>query len=279
MSGFFRGRIDFGNDVIVNSVGYRDIFILKFDKDGNPVYGKQAGGSGSNRADCISVNKYSEVFLSGNYNSNAMFDTIIAPGTGSINSFITKISPDNPYSVFHLRLIQEGFYNHGKDNLRMNDTVHVYLRNSTSPYGEVDHSVGIADKNTFEGTYYFHNVVTGNYYVKIKHRNTIETWSAIPLHFVNLHSTNYDFISSQNKAYGDNLVSVNKSPVRFALFSGDVNQDGIIDASDLTAIDNDAMIFNSGYIFTDVTGDGTTDASDASVTENNAVQFVSKIVP
>lgn len=279
MSGFFRGSIDFGNNVMVSTTGYKDIMILKYDKNGIPAYVKKAGGSGSNRTDCISVNKFSELFISGNYYSNAVFDTIIAPGSGSINSFITKISPDNPYSILQLRVIQQGFYNPGKDNLRMNDTVHVYLRNSASPYAEIDHSTGIADKNTFEGTHYFHNAGTGNYFLQIKHRNSIETWSANPVHFENVQSTDYDFTVSQDKAYGNNLVRVKESPVRFALFSGDVNQDGIIDASDMTGIDNDSFNFMSGYISTDITGDGICDAADAATADNNAAQFVGKIVP
>ena len=63
------------------------------------------------------------------------------------------------------------------------------------------------------------------------------------------------------------------------VYSGDVNQDDIIDASDIGLIDNDAFNFVSGYIPTDLTGDGTADGSDASIADNNAWNFVSVIRP
>ena len=42
-------------------------------------------------------------------------------------------------------------------------------------------------------------------------------------------------------AYGNNEIQVDNSPYNvFAFYSGDVNQDGTIDASDVSAVDNDA---------------------------------------
>lgn len=38
------------------------------------------------------------------------------------------------------------------------------------------------------------------------------------------------------------------------MYSGDVNQDGTVDASDVSIIDNDAANFAGGYIVTDLTG-------------------------
>lgn len=62
---------------------------------------------------------------------------------------------------------------------------------------------------------------------------------------------NYDFTNSIDKAYGNNLKNVDNSPVRFAIYNGDVNQDGIIDISDNELIENDAKDFVSGYVKTD----------------------------
>ncbi len=55
--------------------------------------------------------------------------------------------------------------------------------------------------------------------------------------------------------------------MRFAIYSGDVNQDGIIDASDISAIEN--AVGTTGYVTTDLTGDDFVDASDISIVENN----------
>lgn len=89
----------------------------------------------------------------------------------------------------------------------------------------------------------------------------------------------YDFYSAANKAYGDNQIRVDNSPVTYALYSGDVNQDGTIDLGDGSLIDNDATNFVSGYAATDVNGDGIVDVADAVFADNNALNFISRITP
>ncbi|MGB3016896.1 MAG: hypothetical protein WBC65_03750, partial [Ignavibacteria bacterium] len=66
---------------------------------------------------------------------------------------------------------------------------------------------------------------------------------------------------------------------RWTIFSGDVNQDGIIDATDTGLIDNDAFAFVSGYLVTDLNGDNFADATDLGIAENNSFNFVSVIRP
>jgi hypothetical protein len=65
----------------------------------------------------------------------------------------------------------------------------------------------------------------------------------------------------------------------YCIYSGDVNLDGTIDASDVSSIDNDASNFLSGYVATDLTGDSFVDGSDFSIADNNAFSFVSVIRP
>ena len=42
----------------------------------------------------------------------------------------------------------------------------------------------------------------------------------------------YDFTSANTQAYEDNMIQVDAPPVNFAIYSGDVNQDGVVDGSD-----------------------------------------------
>ena len=101
-------------------------------------------------------------------------------------------------------------------------------------------------------------------------------------HYRQLCSTNtinYNFSNLSNKAFGNNQLQVDASPVRFAIYSGDVNQDGTIDLTAGSQIDNDAFNFVSGYLPTDVNGDDVTDLADAVYADNNAFNFVSKITP
>ena len=88
-----------------------------------------------------------------------------------------------------------------------------------------------------------------------------------------IEASTYDFTSGANRAYGDNQVQVNNSPLKFAIYGGDINQDGIVDAGDLSLVDNDAFNSVSGYVKTDVTGDNFVDGSDLSIVDNNAFQW------
>jgi hypothetical protein len=67
--------------------------------------------------------------------------------------------------------------------------------------------------------------------------------------------------------------------VRYAIYGGDVNQDGTVDATDVSAIDNDAANFIGGYVVTDLTGDEFVDGTDFAIADNNAANFVSVVRP
>jgi len=65
----------------------------------------------------------------------------------------------------------------------------------------------------------------------------------------------------------------------YALFGGDVTQDGSIDASDMAAIDNDASHFLFGYHDSDCDGNGPTDIVDMSIVDNNTQLQIFKDTP
>ena len=81
---------------------------------------------------------------------------------------------------------------------------------------------------------------------------------------------------STSQAFGSNTKNVGGTAV---IFSGDVNQDGGIDASDMIAVDNDNAVFASGYLSTDVDGSGSVDASDMIIVDNNNAAFIGTILP
>ncbi|MBK8983730.1 MAG: hypothetical protein IPM38_15775 [Ignavibacteria bacterium] len=185
-----------------------------------------------------------------------------------------------PTANANIKVIPEGFYNPFSEKLNMRDTVRVYLHNVTSPYAIVDSGKSVIDSVTFSGSFIFSNAPNGTYYLAVKHRNTIETWSkAGGESITNGGTLNYDFTNLITKAYGNNMIQADASPVRFAIYSGDVNQDGTVDLADGSLIDNDAFNFASGYISTDVNGDGIVDVADAVYADNNGFNFVGKITP
>ena len=122
------------------------------------------------------------------------------------------------------------------------DTARVYLRNNTSPYAVVDSGkVYLTTSGTASITY--NNAVNGvNYYFQVKHRNTMETWSKSPGSSFVSSALSYDFyFCLHRRHFGNNMILIDAAPVAFGLYGGDVDQDGIIDASDVSTVDNGAF--------------------------------------
>jgi hypothetical protein len=80
-----------------------------------------------------------------------------------------------------------------------------------------------------------------------------------------------------NNAYGDNQAQV--EPGVFAIYSGDLNQDGFIDVFDFPIFDADNAAFASGYVVSDLNGDGFVDVFDYPVYDANNAAFVSLVRP
>lgn len=195
-------------------------------------------------------------------NDSAVFDDVIIPGSA--------------LATLNLKTIVEGLYNNVTDRLNLKDTLTAEIRNSVSPYNLIDSASAVVDSLTFTGIFIYEGLPEGNYFITVRFRNGIETWSKMPVTFLQSSSTEYDFTDSSEKAFGNNLLLKGS---RYCIYSGDINQEGIIDASDLSGIDNDASEFASGYLNTDLNGDFVVDASDALIAENNASNFISKITP
>jgi hypothetical protein len=180
----------------------------------------------------------------------------------------------------NIKMIPEGFYNPASNMLNSGDTVRAYLHSVIVPYGIVDSAVATIDQFSLTGTFKFAGASDGLYYVAVRHRNSIETWSKPGgENIINGSTVNYDFTDLISKAFGNNMIQIDSSPVLFAVYSGDINQDGTVDATDVSTIDNDAANFVGGYVVTDLTGDNFVDGTDFAIADNNAANFVSVISP
>jgi len=181
--------------------------------------------------------------------------------------------------TLNITVVMQGFYEPNVNLMRLSDTVQAYLRNSTSPYAIVDSARGIISAMTFNGSFILENATTGTYYLVVKHRNTIETWSSGTISYTPGQTFSYNFTTSAAQAFGANQIQVDASPLRFGIYSGDVTQDGFIDGNDGALIDNDALNFVIGYVATDLTGNGVVDGNDGAIVQNNAFNFISAIRP
>lgn len=156
------------------------------------------------------------------------------------------------------------------------DTVSVLIRNAAAPYDINDSSRGYIDP-TGTVTLNYSNILNGvNYYLVVKHRNSIETWSRSGGEVFTGSVLNYDLTTSASQAYGSNQKLVGS---KYSVFTGDVNQEGSTDLTDIITIYNDAGIFASGYINTDLNYDNLADLTDIIYAYNNSSIFVAVVRP
>jgi len=157
--------------------------------------------------------------------------------------------------------------------LNSRDTVRILLANSTSPYAKVDSVDAVLDSLTYTATGTMQNAANGSYFVVVKHRNSIETWSASAQTFAKGATTTYDFTSAASQAYGGNQVSLGGG--LYGIYNGDNNQDGYVDPLDLSLVDQDSFNYMAGRsLSTDVNGDGFVDPLDLSITDQNSFNYV-----
>ncbi len=155
------------------------------------------------------------------------------------------------------------------------DQINIELHNS-SDYSIIEHvATNVMLSTTGAASVTIPSELGGNYYITIRHRNSVETTSASPVSFAGA-VTSYAF-DLPAKAFGGNLLEMIDG--YFVIFGGDVNQDGTIDTGDGTPIDNDQFFFISGYVVTDVNGDGTVDTADGTIVDNNQFFFVGSVLP
>lgn len=199
------------------------------------------------------------------YNTNQVWVTSFGNGI--------KVGYTIPQTVsLNITLGIEGLRNGA---IQVQDTVRIYLRNSSSPFNAVD-SAKTHLNSSGSSSVSFPIAIGGNYYIQIKQRNALESWSSAAVGFVNGTVTNYDFTTSQSQTFGNN--SVLKSGI-YCIYSGDINHDGYINLDDVIGINNDAAFFVNGYTVTDINGDNIIDLNDILIASNNSGNFVSLIRP
>jgi hypothetical protein len=187
--------------------------------------------------------------------------------------------------MLHTVLLLQGYYdaagymfsaltNQGAGtNTNIVDSVTVELHDSVYPYALLQ-SIKVPMLIDGSLSCYF-TIPAGSYYVAVKHRNSIETWSSAPV----LTGTNavYNFTTGASKAYGNNMIEVESG--RWAFFTGELNADENVDLLDYTLLENDINGFASGYLASDINGDGNVDLLDSPMMEANINSFIFSAKP
>lgn len=215
------------------------------------------GGSGKGDASA----KIKNTYLSG---------TILSNVNLTVNAFLEGLYDGNN------GMYSAPFNANGITPANIADTIIIELRADVYPFDllysskvTIDIS-GLADINLPTTT------IDSSYYVVIKHRNSIETWSASAFRVIPVGS-NYNFKNAANKAYGYNLSNLGNGV--FAIYSGDINQDGSIDFADYPSLDITSQNGVLGYDANDLNGDASVDFADYPILDINSNNGIISIRP
>jgi hypothetical protein len=190
-------------------------------------------------------------------------------------------------SIVNLKLNIQGYYDADADAMRPVmanqgvgtsttdvDDITVELRDSITNALVVSVTARLHTDGTATAT--FGTAPSGSFYIAVKHRNSLETWSATP-QSVGSTALTYDFTTAANKAYGNNMIQLESGVYGF--YSGDINQDGFIESQDFSPLTNDSDNFSEGYLSTDLNGDGFVESQDFPILVNNSDNFVETTHP
>jgi hypothetical protein len=155
------------------------------------------------------------------------------------------------------------------------DTVTIELRNSSTPFTLIDQSK-ILLSSSGTGSANFNSAENNTpYYLVLKHRNSLETWSATTQTF-DSGTMLYDFTSSSGKAFGNNLKLING---KWCIYSGDVNQDGFIETADVSSVFVNGINGVTGYTNSDLNGDLITNEEDINLAFQNNIIGLQTMAP
>jgi hypothetical protein len=130
--------------------------------------------------------------------------------------------------------------------------------------------------------------MSGNYYIIIRHRQSVETWSASTVSFSGS-SVSYDFTTAATQAYGNNEKRLVLESNIYGIYGGDIkssagSQDGYVDIFDNNSVFNQAQLSAYGYIPEDLTSmtggpEGYVDIFDMALVFNNMQMAVGMNTP
>jgi len=138
----------------------------------------------------------------------------------------------------------------------------------------VDYATGYIVYGSSTEEYFFSNAVVNNttaYRLQCLTATNEESWSSGTVLFTP--DASYNFASASD-IYGSNGTPDGK------FYAADVNQDGVIDGSDMALVENDALAgINGCRVATDINGDEIIDASDQAFVDINSSFGYSTVTP
>ena len=173
----------------------------------------------------------------------------------------------------YIRFIPQGLYNPQTKMLNRSDSVVIFVREWSMPWGYEEWNIidtlhSRLDSVTFMAPFQQH-FSWGAVSLEVRHKGSISIWSNLDyqgdIYFIS------DF-TSHDISVGANQVLVDSEPMFYAAYSGDLNYDGIIDATDQLIVEN--AIFARKDHNADLNGDHAVDTKDLEIVTQNALNLI-----
>jgi len=203
-------------------------------------------------------------------------------GPGACNWLYFQDPPCTPWPVLSINIeltaLMQGLYNPVTNMMARPQSEILYLRKATCPFTLVEPAAATLGQNGIStAEFTFNSVPSGTYYLVTKNWNSLETWSKTGgelLYNDDGGTYYYDFTTASTEAYGNNLIQIDNSPLKYGIYIGDVSQFGVIDLADVLQIRNASNLFTSGYNVNDLNGDNLVNLTDLLIVYNNSAAFV-----
>ncbi|MBK7174930.1 MAG: hypothetical protein IPH84_17275 [Bacteroidales bacterium] len=248
-------KIDAYNNAYLAAGTLFEMAICKINQEGNSIYTLTTPGSYANG---FSIGADNNIYV-----------------VGGATAKITQTPPPQD-KILQLSILLEGLYT-GNGSMRkalntsgnqfpenIADQIQIELHDATN-YNTLILSLNNVNLNCDgTATLIIPSQYNANYFLTLKHRNSLEIVSASPVSFAS-NGISYSFDHS-NKAFGSKLKS--SADGAWLAYSGDINQDGIINELDIQLVYDQTAQFTTGYSSTDLNGDAVVDAEDLILIDN-----------
>ena len=108
LTGYYQGTVDFGNGKKVTSNGKEDIFIGKYDLDGNCLWIKSVGGPKTDIGRSIYIDWNNLIYIAGSFQDNLGVTGVdFNPGTGTF-----YLKSEKTINAFYLKLTEGGDFSY-----------------------------------------------------------------------------------------------------------------------------------------------------------------------
>jgi hypothetical protein len=142
ITGKFSGSAAFGSIIIQGSSDgtYPDVFIAKYDPNGNCLWVKKGGGDYGDSGEDLNVDEVGNIYVSGIFTLSATFDNITLPEVDAYGTFIAKYDPSG--NIQWVKVLNGGtpfnvygfYYSNARSNSIVVNNNGIYVSGSFTGY-------------------------------------------------------------------------------------------------------------------------------------------------